>query len=268
MAGTTWRAVSVPTQKSSGDLPRGPGRVTPSPGRSDEAAAHVQLGGTGPAHRRPNVALINTTGFAGAIGTPDAARFDILGDVDLRWVGARDAWNIAADAYVSKWDTLFGGLRSYMLSTTAARAITIKWSVDGTAELSMTSDASFPDPQSGYFAPLGIRAQLDVDAGGGNRAATFYTSSDLGATWQQLGNTITTAGVTSIFNSTSAVQVGGHSTIIIVGNSYTYQAWIYDSTGALVANPRPIDQAPRAPAFRDDQGNLWTVGAGSLIGVI
>jgi len=268
MAGTSWRAVSVPTQKTSGDLPRGPGRVTPSPGRSDEAAAHAQLNSGGPSYRRASTALIVSSDItATGASTPDAAQFDILGDVDLAWVGARNDWNTAVAGYVGKWDSVFGGLRSYVLETSAARLITIRWSADGTAELSMSSDTAFPDPGGGTMAPLGLRAVLDVDAGGGNRAATFYTSLDGGASWQQLGGVVTTAGVTSIFNSSASVSVGSHSVIAPVAG-YHYQAWIRDSAGALVANPRLIDQSPRQPSFRDDQANTWTIASGSIIGVI
>jgi hypothetical protein len=265
VTGTSWRAVSVPTQKSNGDLPRGPGRVTPSPGRGDEAAAHQQANSGGPTYRRASTALIVGTGFVGGASTPDAAKFDILGDVDLAWVGARTGWNAAATGYVNKWDTTFGGLRSYLLATSATRQIQIFWSVDGTAELSLTSDESFPDPGGGTMNPIGLRAALDVDDGG-NRVATFYTSSDLGVSWQLLG-TKSAVGATSIFNSTAPVAVGVHS-LILPGTGYHYQAWVRDSGGALVANPRFIDQAPRHSSFRDDQGNTWTVDASALIGVI
>jgi hypothetical protein len=238
-----------------------------SPGRSDEAAAHAQLSAGGPNYRRANTALFVPGGFMIGASTPDAAKFDILGDVDLAWVGARDDWNVAIAGYVGKWDSAFGSLRSYVLETNASRQIVMRWSADGTAELAMTSDASFPDPGNGTMTPLGLRAFLDVDAGGGNRAATFYTSMDRGASWQQLGNVVTTAGVTSIFNSNASVSVGGHSLIAAVPG-WHYQAWIRDSAGALVANPRFIDQSPRQPSFRDDQGNTWTMDPGALVGVV
>jgi hypothetical protein len=266
MTGTTWRAVSVPTRKTSGDLPRGPGHVTASPGRSNEAAAHAQQNAGGPSYRRASTALIVRNDLTVGANTPDAAKFDITGDVDLAWVGARDTYNVAAAGYVSKWDAVFGSLRSYVLETSAARLITIRWSVDGTAELFMSSDTAFPDPGAG-MNPFGIRAFLDVDAGGGNRAATFYTSVDQGQSWQQLGGVVTTAGVTSIFNSTATPTVGGHSALVAVPGHH-YQAWIWDSAGALVANPRFIDQSPRQTSFRDDQANVWTVQGSSLIGVI
>jgi hypothetical protein len=182
-------------------------------------------------------------------------------------VGARDNWAVATSGYIGKWDTIFGGLRSYVLETTANREISIRWSVDGTAELVMTSTVGFVAPANGTMAPIGLRAFLDVDAGGANRAATFSTSMDQGASWQQLGDVVTTAGVTSIFNSTAPPTIGGHSGIIPV-TGYHYQGWIRDSAGALVANPRLIDQAPKQPEFRDDQGNTWVVAVSALIGVI
>jgi hypothetical protein len=197
--------------------------------------------------------------------TIDAAKFDILGDIDLAWVGARNRYDVLATGLVAKWDAIFGALRSYRLDLNADRTVSIVWSVDGTAELSMTSDASAPDP--GTLNPIGVRAFLDVDSGGGNRSATFSISQDLGVTWTQLGNVISTAGVTSIFNSGAGVTVGGHSGIASVAGQH-YQAWIRNSAGALVANPRFIDQPPRQPSFTDDQANLWVLGPSALIGVI
>lgn len=53
----------------------------------------------------------------------------------------------------------------------------------------------------------GFRATLDVDNGAGGRSAQFFTS-DNGTNWTQLGSTVTAAGTTSIFNSTSKLEIG------------------------------------------------------------
>jgi hypothetical protein len=51
-----------------------------------------------------------------------------------------------------------------------------------------------------------FRVTLDTSAT--NSIATFYTSSDGGVTWNQLGNTKTRAGVMSLFDSTASVEIG------------------------------------------------------------
>jgi hypothetical protein len=54
---------------------------------------------------------------------------------------------------------------------------------------------------------LWVRVTLTVNNGASGNDSNFYTSTD-GTTWTQLGTTVTTAGVTSIFASTSIVEVG------------------------------------------------------------
>ncbi len=49
---------------------------------------------------------------------------------------------------------------------------------------------------------------MDVDDTFGNHVVTFYTSTSLTGSWTQLGAVITTAGTTSIFNSTASLGVG------------------------------------------------------------
>jgi hypothetical protein len=51
---------------------------------------------------------------------------------------------------------------------------------------------------------------LQVNNGSSQRVNKFYTSDD-GVSWTQLGTTVTTAGATSIFDSTSALEIGSVS---------------------------------------------------------
>jgi hypothetical protein len=264
VTGTSWRAVSVPTQKSNGDGPRGPGRVTPSPGRSDVEAARVN-GGGGPSGggRRVNTALVIPSGTPPS--TPDSAAFQITGDLDVRWVGKLSPWSNGT--LLSQYDAVFGGLRSWLLSIVPGNLLRLTVSSDGAADLTHNSTVAIPFPQTDAY--LGLRATIDVNDGGGNRVVTFYTSPDLGATWVQLGDPVTVAGAITLHNSTAAVFVNGHSGGIVTTAGTVVEAQVRQGIdGALITNPRFSDQPVRQPSFTDDQARTWTIASPSLIAVV
>lgn len=70
------------------------------------------------------------------------------------------------------------------------------WSTDGTAAFAVASTVT-----TGLAANTirWIRCLFQPNDGGGNRVTKFYTSTD-GATWTQLGTTVTTAGATTVNN--------------------------------------------------------------------
>jgi hypothetical protein len=261
---TTWRAVSAPTQKSNGDLPRGPGRVTPSPGRSDAEAARVNATG-GPAGGGRQVTTALVVGATGLVSTPDTAGLQITSDLDVRWVGRLSPWGVGS--LVSQYDSVFGGLKSWLLSIATGNVVRLTFSSDGAADLTADSTAAISFPQTDAF--LGIRATIDVNDGGGNRVITFYTSSNLGLTWTQLGNAVTQAGAITLANSTSLVVVNGHTLGVAQTAGVVVEVQVRQGIdGALLTNPRFSDQPPRQPSFTDDQSRPWTITGPSLIGVV
>ena len=75
-----------------------------------------------------------------------------------------------------------------------------------------------------------VRVVHDVDNGAGGNDVKFYTSTD-GIAWTQLGTTITTAGVTSIFPSTSRYSVGARglgSSEAFAADSRIYEVQVRD----------------------------------------
>jgi hypothetical protein len=102
-----------------------------------------------------------------------------------------------------------GNQRSYRLSIRDATGfVRLAWSNDGTAENFKQSTVA-PTVSDGQ--PLWVRATLTVNNGSSQNEVRFYTSSD-GSTWAQLGSTVTTAGTTSIYASTSLLEVGTYNT--------------------------------------------------------
>jgi hypothetical protein len=106
-----------------------------------------------------------------------------------------------------------------------------------------------------------IKYSLDVNDGAGNRVATFQTSPD-GIAWTVLG-VVTTAGTTTIFNSTASLRVGG----LLTGTGMAVsQAKLNASIGgAEVANPNFEPLAPGTTSFTDAATRVWTVNAPATV---
>lgn len=201
--------------------------------------------------------------------TPDHASLDITGDIDLRADVTMNDWTPAADtALVSKWNTT-GNQRSYELQVRSATGLLrIRWSNDGTAELTASSSVA-PTVQDGER--LAVRATLDVNNGAAGRTATFYTAPTIAGPWTQLGISVVIAGTTSIFGSTATGNVPG-----INGGTANPLSGVVHAvevrngiSGAAVANPYFYTLPHRTTSFVDTAGRTWTInGAAADVGVI
>lgn len=143
-------------------------------------------------------------GVAGnRLSVPDEAALDITGDIDVRAQVALDSWSSSTTlAIVTKMNAV--GQRSFSLFLNNANRLRFDWTSNGTALNSAVAnaDAGFIDGEVKW-----VRATLDVDNGTGGRDVRFFVS-DNGSTWVQVGTTITQAGTTSIFSSTSDLVIG------------------------------------------------------------
>jgi hypothetical protein len=139
--------------------------------------------------------------------TPDSAALDIVGDIDLMARAQPNSWTLGADQIlVGKRQVV--GQHSYRLGLLSGK-VKIFWSADGTTILSATSTVNVPfTTEAGW-----VRATLDVDNGASGNTVTFYTAADAATepiSWTPLGAAVVTAGVTSIFSSTSQVEFGSN----------------------------------------------------------
>ena len=136
---------------------------------------------------------------------PDSSALDITGDIDLRVKVALDNWIYpASQMLIAKLNTTVTAQRSYRLSVVDTGRLRLLTSSTGSNEQSIDSTVSID------FLPgttKWIRATLDVDNGASGNDVRFFTSDD-GTNWTQLGSTVTTAGTTSIFNSTANLEIG------------------------------------------------------------
>ncbi|MDT3395429.1 hypothetical protein RKE29_01980 [Streptomyces sp. B1866] len=203
-------------------------------------------------------------GDADRATTPDHASLDITGDIDVRVEARLTDWsaNTQAVELAGKWQQ-GTSQRSWLLFLFHG-TVWFYWSTDGSAEIHRSGTAALAVPPSGRLA---VRATLDVNDGSGNNVLTFYTAPSLGGPWTQLGSPVVTAGVTSIFNSTASLDVGGVLNAGFdnpVGALYAFELR-NGIGGTLAAAPDFTAQTVGVGSFTDSAGRTWTVsGAASI----
>lgn len=234
--------------------------ATSGPGEARYSSNGTTLGGDVPASES---ALVLNGVSPGRASTPDAAALDIVGDLDVRVHVAMDDWTPATTQTLLSKSTATGNQRSWQFNVNTGGGLVLVWSANGTATMTATSTA-------GVAAANGtarwVRATLDVDNGAAGRTVTFYTSTD-GENWTQLGAPVTTATVTSIFNSTAPVVVGA----IDVGVTNRLAGKVHaveirnGINSTVVARPEFGAQPAGTTSFVDSTGKTWTVTAPASI---
>lgn len=233
---------------------------------SSTNAATVTLNGTS---SLPNMGSSNCFASVGStaqnyVSSPDSVSTSIVGNVDLFARVAAEDWTPGGErSIVGKW-TSAGNQRSYVLHLLSTGVLRLYWSNDGVTINSTDSTAAvaFTDLSAGW-----VRGTMNVNDGGGNRVVKFYTATDTGnnaePVWTQLGTTVTTAGVTTIFDSTSIVSSGA----VDSGNTAVWAGRIhrsvirsgYDGAGSIVWDAN-FGLAPKlATAFVESSTNAAVV---------
>lgn len=205
----------------------------------------------------PLAGALAVDGIAGNYAsTPDDASLDIVGDLDIRFEIDLPDWSLNRQVVIAKWEHT-GGQRSYMVTLEANGIVRLWWSTDGMVEIFRASTVAIPI-QSGRLA---IGVTLDVNNGAAGHTASFYTAPYIGGTFTQLGASVVTAGVTSIFASTAALEIGsrnGGALNVLTGNVFAAQVR-NGILGVLVANPDFTAQSAGTLNFVDSTGKTWTV---------
>lgn len=201
-----------------------------------------------------------TTAASDRMFAPDTAGLSITGDIDLRVEAALNSWAVdAGTSLVNKMGT--PGQRGYRLGVFSGGLIFIDWSADGTNELFLNSNVALPRT----VGRQAIRATLDVDNGASGKTATFYYASTIAGPWTQLGDAVTSAGTTSIFNGTDTLKVGATGATIAATGAF-YAAEVRQGIGGTVrANPDFTAQTNGATSFADAVGNTWTIENGAAL---
>lgn len=158
------------------------------------------------------------------MSVPDASALDITGDIDIRVRVAMDDWTPPSQdrTLLAKYGA--SGNRSYNFFLNQNGTLGLVWSADGTTTISKASTVA---PTVNDGETKWVRVTLDVDNGASGNDVIFYTSDD-GTTWTQVGTTVTTAGTTSIFNSTAVLEIGSNGTGTLVALGEFYKAELYN----------------------------------------
>jgi hypothetical protein len=174
---------------------------------------------------------------------PDSVPLSITGDIDLMAYIAPTDWTPSAHHYLVTKFISGTNQASYVLALATDGTLFGQVTPDGTLAslitISSTTATGFTDG-TGHW----VRWTIDVNNGAAQRVSKFYTSNDPSSTavgsisWTQLGTTVTTAGATSIFDSTSPVEIAsvqGGTAAAFLGKFY--RAIIrngYDGAGSVV----------------------------------
>jgi hypothetical protein len=199
--------------------------------------------------------------------TPDNAALDITGDIDVRVEAALISWNRNQTTEICNKQQITGDQRSWRLMQASSNKIEFTWSVLGTSASAITVTSTM-SPVVAPGGRIALRATLDVDNGLGGYTCTLWTAPTIAGPWKILGEPLeTTAGTTSIFNSTSPLDVGDTDGIVLappIGKFYAFQ--LYNGiNGTLVADADFTGLAVGTTAWTDSVGRSWALNSAASI---
>lgn len=207
--------------------------------------------------------------------TGDKAVLDVTGDLEIRmdlwphtWRPASQGAGSVAMILAAKYANNGVNQRSWHLSVSTAGYLGFVWTTAGTSAsgVSVSSTATIP----ATAGRLSIKVTLDVNNGAGGNDVKFWTAPSIDGTYTQLGSTVTTGGVTSVFASTADLMIGCGSDQPTLGSTTAFQTYggkvyefrLYNGIGGtLVADPKFYSQTLGVTSFSDGLGtpNTWTM---------
>lgn len=197
--------------------------------------------------------------------TPDSVATSITGDIDVRAdlsVWQADGWQGSFNVICKQ--IFVAGFLSWCLAVENGTLL-FRWETAAGVMTEVNSTVPLPSP---YYGRKAIRATLDVNNGAGGNTVTFYTASNMGGTWVQLGSPVVTAGTTNIRDTTTPTRVGDSGGYLPLYSPYgvVYKAEVRNGIGGtVVANPDFTAQAAGTTSFVDSSGNTWTLNDGATI---
>lgn len=188
-----------------------------------------------------------------SMSVPDEAALDITGDIDLRAYISLDSWTPSVVQRIINKDDGASN-RSYFFRVETDGKLRLFVDDDGTSTgLTNTSTVAtgFADGSSHW-----IRGTFDLDNGSGNSEMKFFTSED-GATWTQLGTTITGSVLSGIYSGSANAFVGSGNNGFEPMAGKFYRAQVLDGIdGTTVLDvDTSIITSGSATSFTDLTGN-------------
>lgn len=209
---------------------------------------------------------LSLTGVSGVWATtPDDASLDITGDLDLRVDVALNDWSPATtQSLIGKFGA--AGQRSYEFGVRTTGVLRLTWSTDGTLTAAADSTANLSALAAGERRA--VRVTFDADNGAAGKSTRFYTAPTMEGPWTQLGSTVTSAGVVTVFSGTSQLGVGAWNS---AGQSEMTSGKVYAAQvrsgidGTIVANPIFSAVYPGDTQLTDSTGKLWSWPTASTV---
>lgn len=204
--------------------------------------------------------------------TADKAVLDIVGDIEIRadiwphtWRPTNGTAGTAGEMIIASKYATTGNQRSWALYLDHAGKLALVWSPDGTSAARIFATSTVAVPATSLR--LSIKVTLDVDNGAAGNTVAFYTASSIGGTYTQLGTSVITAGVTSIFSSSAKLCAGAGDDSVVISGALVYGGKFYELqvyngiAGTLRANPIFSNQSIGTTAFSDGLAtpNTWTL---------
>lgn len=190
-----------------------------------------------------------------------SSSLNVTGDLDVRADVALDSWRAPVDSLIElagKYATS-GNQRSWLFAI-GQRTIVLRWSPDGVGIVQVSSE-----PLSLSGRRMAVRAVLDRDNGSGGHTVTFYTAPTIDGPWTQHGAHVGGAGTTSVFASTSTVEVGGSGGVTFQNPAGRMYACQLRDGAALLANADFRQLTPGTTSWADSVGRTWTLWADGAI---
>jgi hypothetical protein len=201
------------------------------------------------------------------VSTPDAASLDITGDIDIRMELTMENYHVGSTTELVGKYNVTGNQRSWRLMLGTGGTLLFSWSPDGTAFTDVESTKELPGGGTNGTGRMAIRVTFNTDNGASEHDAKFYIARTINGPWDQLGDTVTFSGTTSIFSSTANLEIGDISNLSFdEAVAKIHKLKIYNGIdGALVANPDFTIQTVGATSFSDSLGLTWTLAGNTSI---
>lgn len=128
----------------------------------------------------------------------------VTGDIDVVMKIKPTSWTTGTTQILASKFAQTGNQMSWYFAISPTGKLMYKWYPNGSTSGAVTITGTVTMTATD---PIWVRLTHDVDNGESDNDVVFYTSTD-GTTWTQSGNTVTTSGTTSRWDSIAPYQVG------------------------------------------------------------
>ena len=221
-------------------------------------------------------AILNENGTNSSnVQTPDAAAHDLTNDIDVRISAYRENWQLTAgdgEILASKWQATVS--ESWILLLNQGGFIELGWTPNGSTD-TFLAPSTVPLPFTN--AQLELRFTMDVNDGAGNKVLTYYYREAGATEWIQLGEALTQAGTTTIFNGSAPIVMGAgleadadaHGIFVNYHpftGAITAFALLNGISGPAIVNASFTQALLMSPTFTDATGLVWQPRRGAFFG--